>query len=137
MFNILYLSANGLIFQSSSALLVGQHCAVIILSLLLNINEKSPTCENVNTPSACTGFTHVCESILYTHSALKAVSLVRPCLSFLSVNQCRLPPPLPHLHKQPVWALTCQRKRKSMVPLSFHWQARQQHGNQSSQAMAD
>ncbi len=160
MFNIPCLRANGLILSVSSASHVWW-CAVIVLSLLLSVNEKSATCENVNKPSACTGFTHVCESILctrthththkhtHTHSALKAVSLVRPCLSFLSVNQCLLtrnpprPPPPPFVpttstctSSQP-GALACQRKRKSMVPLSIDWQGRQQHVNHSSQAMAD
>lgn len=107
---------------------------VVILSLLLSINKKSASCENVNKPRL-----HWCDRCMWAHTvhadgALKAVSLVRPSLSFLSVNQYLLTKraPSPTTSTSPA-----EGKGKSMVPVSTDWQGRQRHVNHSSQAMAD
>lgn len=107
---------------------------VVVLSLLLSINKKSASCENVNKPRL-----HWCDRCMWAHTvhadgALKAVSLVRPSLSFLSVNQYLLTKraPSPTTSTSPA-----EGKGKSMVPVSTDWQGRQRHVNHSSQAMAD
>lgn len=82
MFNILYLSAADVRHYTDKV-----HLALDSHRTVSAAQHKWEICNLWECKQ--TIFTHVCESILYTHtySALKAVSLVRPCLSILSVNK--------------------------------------------------
>lgn len=84
--------------------------------------------------------------MLCTRAGLKAVSLARPRLSFLSVNQClpttratTAPPPPPTCTGSRPGASQRgkERKRKSIVSLSLNCQCGQQPVNHRSRAMAD